>query len=357
MKKGIIIGLVFFCLHPMAAHGDQWRFFERRYSYKMEDVLQADRFVQKKGYWEGYSGNKLVGYVFLSKDWTRKLIGYSGKHMETLIGMDTDGAITGVKIIFHSEPIVLIGLKEENYQKFMKQYPGKNIKENMSVGREISMDAISGATVTAVVHNAIILESARRVASETGMIRLTKEPVRKISGRYTNLTWNEIISSGAVKNLKVTTKELGIEGDDIYLELYFGIVTPPSIGRNILGDNLYKETMGMLKEGESAMVIFSIGKGSFKGSGFARGGVFDRFNIEQDARVYIFTERDYRILTNISAKGAPSIKEGGVFIVRNMDFEPARFFKFNLILPYRIGAKKEFKSFSVEYKIPDRFLE
>jgi len=93
--------------------------FEHRYEYKPEDVLNASRFVEKKGYWEGYRHNKLAGYVFLSKEWTEKLIGYSGKHMETLVGMDTEGFITGVKILFHSEPIVLIGLKEMSYHMFL----------------------------------------------------------------------------------------------------------------------------------------------------------------------------------------------------------------------------------------------
>lgn len=112
-----------------------------------------------------------------------------------------------------------------------------------------------------------------------------------------------------------------------------------------------------MKKGESAIFIFSRGEGSFKGSGFARGGVFERFNLEQEDRVYIFRDKDYGILTDIKAKGAPAIKEGGLFIVREKDFDPAAPFKFNLVLPYRIKVKKEFQSFSVDYKIPDRFLE
>ncbi len=175
----ILIFLLIFFLYPLVAYGDQWRFFEHRYSYKLEDVLEADRFVQKKGYWEGYRGKELVGYVFISKEWTGKLVGYSGKHMETLIGIDTKGNITGVKLLFHSEPIVLIGLKEDNYQRFLKQYPGKSILQPLSVGKEVTMDAITGATVTAVVQNAIILGSARKVATETGLIKAEKRVQKK----------------------------------------------------------------------------------------------------------------------------------------------------------------------------------
>jgi NosR/NirI family nitrous oxide reductase transcriptional regulator len=358
MKRWVVLSILLSVLSlSLTGYGSQWGAFEHRYKYELKDVLDASRFEEKKGYWEGYRDNKLVGYVFLSKDWTKKLIGYSGKHMETLIGIDTDGIITGVKLLFHSEPIVLIGLKEKNYQTFLKQYPGKNIKKDYSVGKGISMDAVTGATVTVVVQNAIILRSARKVAAETGMIEFAKGAKRRISKKFAELSWKELIKSGAIKNIKISTGELGLEGKDIYLDLYFGLVTVPSIGRNVLGDRLFKETVDRLGKGESAIFIFSRGKGSFKGSGFARGGIFERFSIEQQDRGYAFKDRDYRTLTDIKAKGAPSIKEGGLFIVRGEDFESASPFKFSLVMPYRIGGKKEFKSYSAEYNIPDRFLE
>ena len=349
---------LFIFVFAVSGHSDQWKLFEHRYSYKLEDVLQASKFVQKKGYWEGYKDNKLVGYVFISKDWTGKLVGYSGKHLETLISMDTNGVITGVKLLFHSEPIVLIGLKEESYLEFIKQYKGKNIKNPMSVGSEISMDAVSGATVTAVVQNSIILESARRVADASGVMKVAKGKARKLSRKYAALTWEELKKSGALKNITVKHKDLGLEGEDAYLDLYVGVVMQPSIGRNLLGDALYKDVMGKLKNGESAIAIVSRGKGSFKGTGFVRGGVFDRFNIEQGAKVYMLKDRDYRVLSELYAKGAPSINEGGIFVIRDKDFDPTEPFRLNLVLPYRVSAtKKEFKSFYVEYAVPERFTE
>ena len=335
----------------------QWGLFEHRYKYQLSDVLQAERFVEKNGYWEGYVYDDLAGYVLLSKDWTGNLVGYSGKHMETLIGMDMNGTIAGVKLIFHSEPIVLIGLKEKNYLKFLKQYYGKSIKKEFSVGKGVSMDAVTGATVTAVVHNAIILRSARKVASAAGIIKVASAKRRNISDTYKKLSWKELLSSGAVRNLRITTGDLGLAGDEIYLDLYFGIATVPSIGRNVLGETIYRDTMDTLSNRETAIFVFSRGEGSFKGSGFARGGIFDRFNLEQEDSVYMFRDADYRILTEISAGGAPEIKEAGLFIIRGKDFDPTRSFRFNLVLPYREGGKREFRSFQSEGAIPDEFLE
>ncbi len=51
------------------------------------------------------------------------------------------------------------------------------------------------------------------------------------------------------------------------------------------------------------------------------------------------------------------MNEGGLFIVRGKDFDPVGAFKFNLVLPFRIGGKKEFKSFSIDYQISEMFLE
>lgn len=357
MKKGILLITLIsiFCL-PFPGHG-QYAFFEHKYEYKLSDVLDAAEFVKKENYWEGHSGGKLRGYVFLSDKWTKKLVGYSGKHMETLVGMDTNGIITGVKLLFHSEPIVLIGLKENNYQDFLKQYKGIDIQKDMSVGKEISMDAISGATVTAIVQNAIIFGSAKKVAAQTGMVKFARGTGRKISSAFTAMNWNELLDSGAVKNIRIMSRELGLKQDDIYLDLYFGVINPPSIGKNILGETTYREIMRGLKKGENAIFVVSNGSGSFKGSGFARGGIFDRFNIEQEARLYVFRDTDYRTLTSISAQGSPDIKEGGIFIVTADDFDPVNPFKFNIMLRYRIGSEKEFRSYNSEYRIPDRLLE
>jgi NosR/NirI family transcriptional regulator, nitrous oxide reductase regulator len=343
---------------PLTAYGDQKAMFEHRYEYKLEDVLPATKFVQKQGYWEGYRDGKLVGYVGLSKDWTPNLVGYSGKHLETLMGMDKTGAITGVKLVYHSEPIVLIGLKEESYHNFIKQYAGKSIKESLSVGGAVSMDALTGATVTAMVQNSIILETLRKIAARAGIIEIAQSKGRKISQTYTALTWNELVQSGAVKNISVTTKELGISGEDVYLDLFIAVVTPPSIGRNLLGEVRYQQVMAELKPGETAVAVFSRGKGSFKGTGFVRGGVFDRFNIEQGTKMHMFNDKDYRHLSEIQANGAPSINEGGVFILRDKDFDPCMLFKLNLMLPYRVSATdKKFKSFSVEYGLAEKFLK
>jgi len=348
----ILIILIFSFCYPAVGEC----FVERRFKYEPEDVLQADRFEQKKNYWEGYRNGKLAGYVFLSMDWTPGLLGYSSKPLETLIGMDTNNVITGVKIVAYSEPIFMIGIKDSDYKEFLKQYIDRNIKDPLTVGREITMDAITGATVTAIVQTATILGSAKGVSGVTGGELISPTPARKISRKYTRLDWEELKNLGAVKNIVIKNSELGLEGDEVYIDLYFSVITPPSTGRNILGDDLHSEIMKKLEPTDSAMFI-AAKTGSFKGTGFAYGGIFSTIEVEQEGNKIIFTWDDYENMPDINAMGAPIIREGGVFMIKGKDFEQTMPFKLNIILPYYIAGKKTYKTVSVEYKLPEEFLE
>ncbi|SPA40012.1 exported hypothetical protein [Cupriavidus taiwanensis] len=65
-----------------------------------------------EGYRTGPGGTReLLGYVMLSTDIT-DTPAYSGKPVVTLIGMDTQGRYAGVKVLKHSEPILLLGIPE-----------------------------------------------------------------------------------------------------------------------------------------------------------------------------------------------------------------------------------------------------
>ncbi|MBI1865566.1 MAG: hypothetical protein HYR98_07580 [Nitrospirae bacterium] len=337
-------------------------FLEHRYPYTPNEALPgADRFVKKQGYWEGYKGNKMVGVVLLSKDWTPNLVGYAGKHLETLIGMDTAGNLTGVKVVFHAEPIVMIGLKEDNYKTFIRQYVGKSIKEKLAVGSGISMDAITGATVTAVVQNSIVLGSARRAALKSGMLQARKtEAPRQVSQAFTAQSWKELLDKGAVQRITIKPETVGLKAEaQPYLDLYFALADPPAVGRNLLGANAYEQAKAALgKRGGSILVVVSSGPGSFKGTGFVRGGIFDRFHLEQEAKSFIFRDVDYTLISEIKAAGAPPIREGGIFLIHNKDFDPGDRFAFNLVLPVRVGTtSKEVKSFEQTYRLPDAYME
>ena len=119
-----------------------------------------------------YRGERLLGYVFLTGDVVR-IPAYSGKPINTLVGFDLAGRITGLAIVQHEEPILAAGISEARLHAFTDQYRGKSVFDRVTIGavREghVAVDAISGATITVMVQNATVMQAARRVAESRGL--------------------------------------------------------------------------------------------------------------------------------------------------------------------------------------------
>jgi polyferredoxin len=136
---------------------------------------QADRFGELEGEPPAapvYRGTTLLGYAYLSADVVR-IPAYSGKPINTLVGFDIGGHITGVEVVQHEEPILVIGISDERLQQFARQYIGKSVSDKIAIGgsREgyVTIDAISGATITMMVENASIMQSVRKIAEARGI--------------------------------------------------------------------------------------------------------------------------------------------------------------------------------------------
>ena len=157
------------------------------------------------------NGRKLVGYVFLSTDIV-DIPAYSGKPVVTLIGMDTKGTITGVRVLRHSEPILLLGIPESELTKFIKQYVGKFVGSKIEVGAGrpdqgvLGLDAITGATVTVIAQNQVILRSGVQIAKQVGIIKPTIRPQAKFKQAEGNRDWNTLVDEGSVQRLPDMTR-------------------------------------------------------------------------------------------------------------------------------------------------------
>jgi NosR/NirI family nitrous oxide reductase transcriptional regulator len=114
----------------------------------------------------------------------------------------------GVKVLKHSEPILLLGIPETALVKFNEQYLGKSVKDQIEVGPSrpdenvLGVDAISGATVTVVAQNQVMQLSGSAVARQVGII----EPVVRAPARWQETGrrygWQELRDMGAVQHLR-----------------------------------------------------------------------------------------------------------------------------------------------------------
>ena len=109
---------------------------------------------------------------------------------------------------------------------------------------------------------------------------------------------------------------------------------------------------------QAAIVVAANGDYSFRGSGFVRGGIFDRLQLVQNDATILFKDKDYRKLDRFGAQGAPEFQEIALFRVpETANFDPAQPFRLELLAQRPIGPiKKAFTSFSLPYELPARFL-
>ena len=83
----------------------------------------------------------------------------------------------------------------------------------------------------------------------------------------------------------------------------------------LLGDAGYAQLQKQLKPNQQAILVAGKGLYSFKGSGYVRGGIFDRLKLKQDGGGFHFRDRNHRRLGDILAKGAPRFPEIALFVV------------------------------------------
>ncbi|RMD68112.1 MAG: 4Fe-4S binding protein, partial [Gammaproteobacteria bacterium] len=141
---------------------------------------------------EVYGERGLLGYPFLT-DQVTPIPGYSGKPIRVLVALDARGRIRGIRLLHHEEPILAAGVSEKALKHFVEQYQGLDIQKRFRIGgRErpgyVILDGLSGATITAMVINASIERSAKRIAASRGL--LGKPPERNHTPLWKQ-TWRE----------------------------------------------------------------------------------------------------------------------------------------------------------------------
>ncbi|TFH87645.1 regulatory protein NosR [Billgrantia azerbaijanica] len=323
-----------------------------------------------------------VGYVFETND-IAPIPAYSGKPVNMRVGLDLEGRITGVQVLEHSEPIVLIGIPESVLVDFVGQYQGITVQQKVRVGLSSKqregyerVDAVSGATVTVVVMGEGIMRSARQVARQVGILEARQaEDATVRQDVFEEATWSSLVEEGAIGHLHLTRGEVDAafagtpaedvnrapEGseDETFIDLYFAYLNVPTIGRNLLGERQYAQLTESLGENEHALAIMADGMYSFKGSGFVRGGIYDRIIIHQGGRANQFHDADMRRLWGVEAEGAPSLPERDIFILRkDTGFNPGQPWELELLVRRQVGAlDTEFAGFSAETQVPERFLD
>ena len=325
----------------------------------------------------------VLGYAFQSINVT-DMPAYSGKPINMQILLDPKGIIVDAYMLEHHEPIVLIGIPEKKVHDFNANYAGIGVDQRVVVGRSsdpsaVTVDAVTGATVTVMVINEIVMRAAHTVAVDLGLVEAgataRPKPALVREDVYQPANWTELVGNGAIRRMHLTrgqvddafkgTEAEGInlaapeQRDQTFIDLYAIHLNPPTIGRNLLGERQYTELMANLKPGEHAFAVLANGEYSFKGSGYVRGGIFDRVQLRQFGDIVSFRDLDFIRLSDVYAEGMPDFFEMAIFTAREQyRFDPGSPWNLELLVRRQVGPVESiFTSFELPYLMPEEYLE
>jgi len=330
-----------------------------------------------------YRGEKLIGYVFLNSAIVNAT-GYSGKPIHVVIGMDAKGVITGAKMVKHQEPIVLVGIPVSKINTVIDTYRGLDIIAMIKgEGERHEVDIVSGATVTILIIDDTIVRSAIKVARSRSIGGLkaneTSGPTEIVSIKEMPIQiedWQTLLGDGSVRRLSLSVGEI----DDAFekagkfqavaksesgnpevqfIDLFTASAAIPSVARSLMGEQEFKNLQKKLGPGESAILVAGNGLYSFKGSGYVRGGIFDRFQLVQGDIGVRFRDRIHKRLGNFEAEGSPKFKDVDLFIIpADAGFNPAKPWRIQLLVQRAVGPiKKEFITFDLSFAPPEKYIE
>lgn len=326
------------------------------------------------------AGGTPVAWAFLTSDFVGTT-GYSGKPIDVVMAISPDAVITGAVLAHHSEPIVLVGIPESKIRATIDGYVGTDLtKEVAERGSAHDLDIISGATVTVMVIDDSMLRAGVKVARLLGLGGLS--PARSAAPEYElnpdilgTPDWLAMTGEGSVRRLTLDVGQINAafadSGDeraterpepgapeDTFIDLDMALVSIPTVGRALLGEAEYKNLLAWLEPGDHAVLVAGRGRYSFKGSGYVRGGIFDRIALTQGDITVRFRDRMHKRLLAVEAPGAPSFQELDLFkIPADTGFDPTEPWTLQLLVQRAVGpVEKTFLSFDLSYNAPEKYL-
>jgi NosR/NirI family nitrous oxide reductase transcriptional regulator len=330
-----------------------------------------------------YRGDQLQGFVYLNSDFANA-VGYSGKPIQILVGIDPKGVIAGLRLVDHKEPIVLVGIPVARIVGAVNTLIGKDMSPVATgTAHPPQIDIVSGATVTVLVMSDSIVRSAvklirtGRVGGGSGAGAAASPPITKtLELEHSDIRdWASLVSDGSVRRLHLSIADVNEafaksgnvaaaqnpepgDASDTFIDLYVALVSAPTIGRSLLGEEAYQRLKEGLKPAQQAILVAGNGAYSFKGSAYVRGGIFDRIEILQEGSSTRFRDRNHTRIGALAAAGAPDFREIGLFLTPpEFTLDPTRPWQLQLLVQRSVGVRdKAFLTFDLDYTLPEQYL-
>ncbi len=252
----------------------------------------------------------LAAYVFESVDFA-PIPGFSGVPMNLLIALDPSGVFVDVQVLSHHEPVFLDGLGPAPLFKFVSQYQGLSLKQNIKIttggmsgskqeGANAYIDGVSKATASVRILNQSALSSALKVARKKLGFAEGRDPdliARIKPDKFEVLDLAQLRQQALLQRVTLSNSQMeqayaGSNGagldpvalakpGELFIDMEVSYVSVPTIGRNLLGEAGWAKLKARLEPGDHAIMMVSRGRYGVVGDDFTRGAVPDRLVLKQ----------------------------------------------------------------------------
>ena len=323
-----------------------------------------------------FNGGQVVAYVFSTLD-IIAATGYSTTPFDVIAGVDLNGRITGAKVVFHQESMIVHdAVRQRQLDTLLAREAGRPLRGGTNA---LPPDYVDGATISARAMRAAVLTTARLVlrGHRTRSVQTTEATVIAATvptldvDSFNIKSWNDLVAEGAVVRRRVTSGEVATAlakagvtsikldwplgaADDLYIEFMTALVTPPAIGGNLLGLLKLEDYKRQTPNGAQAIYVASNGPYDFLGTKYFReseGNRFDRLRVVQDGKTFGFVQSDYSYATPIEGQQLT-----GLFALRaNSGFDPVKPWRLEVLIN-SAGSPPVTVAFGLDYKIPDAYV-
>jgi NosR/NirI family transcriptional regulator, nitrite reductase regulator len=284
----------------------------------LSGVVQLGRVESGVPGWSVSQDGRVVGHIGSTWELAGS-VGYSGRPLDVLVAVSPEARISGAILVRHNEPVLTLGISDTDIAAYVAGFKGFDLAAPAPDTSALP-PVISRATVSTGVIRDGILRTARTLAIGRGLIaagggidRLTHTPA----------TWDQLLSMGALAETRVSMTEAAQAltgakvpvnpGDGDFLHLWAGVIDPPTVGQNLLGQQDFTRAVGNLGAGGSALIVMSQGVQSHRGTDWKKTGIFDRLTVVQGAVRWQPTDDRYQMLKTLKLSDAPKMKEISLF--------------------------------------------
>ena len=324
-----------------------------------------------------FKGDQIVAYVFSTLD-IIAATGYSTMPFDVIAGVDLSGRITGAKVVFHDESMIVHDtVRQRQLDTLLAREAGRPLRGGTNA---LPPDYVDGATISARAMRAAVLTTAglvlraraARTVAPTAETAVTVATVPILDRESFSIkSWDDLVAEGAVVQRRVTSSEVATAfanagaanarldwplgtGDDLYIEFMTALLTPPAIGGNLLGLLKFEDYKRQLPNAAHAIYVASNGPYDFLGTKYFReseGNRFDRLRVIQDGKTFRFVQKDYSYATPVEGQQVT-----GLFALpARSGFDPLRPWRLDILIN-STGTPPVAVAFGLDYKVPDAYV-